>query len=153
MTIFRGWWLNFRWIYRGIRHLAVPKVRVSDHRIARWGRVRDLLVAYVFGRVSYSVVVHGTKYSNPRECEIFMRKVKYQIFGAESEGREVNLSIGLCRSEKKSRNKISKMRIHIRLWHNPDKAGDSRNKLRRKAPRTQSLSGASEWMWHETILN
>jgi hypothetical protein len=45
------------------------------------------------------------------------------------------------------------MRIYIKLWDHPDKAGSSLITPKRKAPLTQNLSGAWEWLWHETILN
>jgi hypothetical protein len=45
------------------------------------------------------------------------------------------------------------MRIHIRLWDNPDKAAYSRITPKTEATLTQSLGGAWAWMWHETILN
>jgi hypothetical protein len=42
---------------------------------------------------------------------------------------------------------------HVRLRSNPGKARYSWVTPKRKAPLTQNLSGAWEWMWHQTILH
>jgi hypothetical protein len=48
---------------------------------------------------------------------------------------------------------VNKMKIHIRLWSNPDKTRYSRITPKRKAPLAQNRSGGWEWIWHEAILN